>query len=163
MQQGWEFKGWRLSLTRTDIATEDNEQTAVAVGDEQDATVLVVEGASDIVSSALPLIEKILGVPVRDPVVTYSRPDQDANRYEPTVEQDETGNDADGKPRRKRRTKAEIEADKLAEAAAIRRAAEAAMSPQASSTPVDVQNAIAPVLGTPPPGWSPFGTPASQA
>ena len=123
MREKYEFAGWRLSLTRVERAVEDDDRMGLAAGETDESTVLVIEGGSEIVSSALPLLGQLLGT---DAQVTISAINTPAPHSEPIVEQDETGNDADGKPRRKRRTKAEIEADKLREAQAAATAQTAA-------------------------------------
>lgn len=130
-----------MSLTRIDA-------------DDDESTVLVIEGSGAMVATALPLVGQLVGV--QDVAVTVSagpRPAEEDGRDDVTpAEQAEDGD----KPKRTRRTKAQIEADKQAAQTPTLPAQPAVPSFPAQVEMPHQESAAAP-------GWSPFGSPAAAA
>lgn len=173
MRSGYEHKGWRLTLTEIVVATERDDVLSMDAGDTDENAVLMIEGPAATVAAALTLVGQLTGVDGSvsvqvapgngEPVASFVQPlggparvvaDQDANRYAPD----------DDKPRRTRRTKAQVQADKLA-------AEQGAQNPIAAAPPGETPSGLEPMRpfvpiaspaatfdnGPAPAGYSPFG------
>jgi hypothetical protein len=188
MRNGYKLQGWRLSLTRIMVATEVDEAVGLVAGDRDEDAVLMIEGPAETIAAALALVGQLTGaesVAVNVPgTMTYSFGEQGPELPPPAAFRNAALSDAEQaagaseRAKRTRRTKAQIEADKLAEAARVLAASAPAPAndwplpgEQAPPDEMPTQQAGVAPMGAPsgppapgqpmPAGWSPFGSPGA--